>query len=283
MQITRRGCILGLQFGFASCARRRQLSIVKVLAKPYFNMAPFYLANESGYFADEGLRLEIQEVDASQVAIPVLAAGQADMAFFGINPSMINAAVRGARIRLVAGRQVYSPKCPEERRIYGSRQAFPNGFTDFQQMKGMKASLGHAVTGNTAFLWTQCLASAGLTSTDVPLSDVNDMELAATMLATGKLDVLLPAQMYDIELTPLRDRIVPGPAISSILPNFMYSHIFFGKRLLDNSRDIGVRVVRAYFRGARDFVAGKTPHFIDELVKEQHLDPRYVQAPGTVP
>lgn len=275
-RITRRDCLLALPLASAACARRPP-SILKLLAMPYFNMAPLYLANESGYFADEGLRLEIQGVDRSQVAIPLLAAGQADVAFFGINPSMINAVLRGARIRLVAGRQVFSAQCPDERRLYGSRKAFPDGFTDFRQIKGKKASLGRKSVGIGGFLWTQCLAAAGLTATDVPLTDVNDMELSAAMLATGQIDVLLPTQEYDIGLTPLRDRIVPGPAISSILPGFMFSHIFFGKRLLDDSRDLGVRLLRAYFRGAREFVAGRSPRFVGQLIQDQHLDPKQVQ------
>ena len=35
--------------------------------------------------------------------------------------------------------------------------------------------------------------------------------------------------------------------------------------------------LRAYFRGAREFVAGRSPRFVDQLIQDQHLDPKQVQ------
>jgi NitT/TauT family transport system substrate-binding protein len=276
--ITRRSCLAGLSaLPWAGCARHRPATDVRVVAMPYFSMASLYLADESGYFADAGLRLQIQEIDRSQIAIPLLASGQADVAFFGISTPFINAAARGARVRIVAGRHQYSPACPDERRLYGSQHAFPAGFTDVRQMKGMKASMGRVSAGIGLFLWDQFLASGGLTSTDVSLSNVNDYDSAAALLATGKIDVLLPSQDRDIALTPLRDHVVPGPSVSSILPNFVYAYIIFGKRFLDDSPAAGARFLKAYFRGSRDFRTGKTPKFLDRLIQEDHLDPESVR------
>jgi NitT/TauT family transport system substrate-binding protein len=243
---------------------------------PYFNMASLYLADESGYFGGEGMRIEIRELDRSQIALPLLAGGQADAAFFGISAPLINAVVRGARVRIVAGRHVYSPECIEGRRLYGSRQAFPNGFTDLQQMRGKKASLGRSSSGLSAFIWAQCLVAAGLTDKDVSLLNTNDKEASATLLATGKIDVLLPAQELDIGLTSLRDRIVPGPPVSAFLPNFVYAYIIFGKRFLDAPPAEGARFLKAYFRGSRDFLAGKTPKFVDRIVEKDGLDAKTV-------
>jgi ABC-type nitrate/sulfonate/bicarbonate transport system substrate-binding protein len=265
---------------WTACSRRQSASsTVRVVAMPYFNMASLYLADESGYFAGQGLRIDIQEIDRSQVAMPLLAGGKADAAFFGINPTLINAVHRGARVRIAAGRYVYTQDCPAGRRFWGSQKAFPNGFNDLRQMKGKKACLGRMSIGSTGpFIWEQCLAAAGLTSRDVELLDLNDFQAAAALLATGKVDVLLPTQEHDIGLTPLYNRIVPGPAISLFLPNFMYSYITFGKRFLDDSPDEGKRFLKAYFQGARDFLAGKSPKFLDRIEKQDGLDPGRLRA-----
>jgi ABC-type nitrate/sulfonate/bicarbonate transport system substrate-binding protein len=128
-----------------------------------------------------------------------------------------------------------------------------------------------------AFIWAQCLVAAGLTDRDVTLLKTNDKEASAALLATGKIDVLLPAQELDIGLTPLRDRIVPGPSVSSFLPNFVYSYIIFGKRFLDAPPSEGARFLRAYFRGSRDFLAGKTPKFVDRIIEKDGLDAKTVR------
>ena len=279
IQLTRRQCLMGLSgVSLPACGRRsRPVEQVRAVALPYLNMAPLYVADESGYFAEEGLSLQIQELDGSNVAIPLLAGGKADVAFFAVSAPLINAIMRGARTRIVAGRQVYSPDCAEDRRYYGSRRAFPDGFQDLRQMKGKKASMGRTSSGIGAFIWAQGLAAAGLAAEDVEMLHLNDPQAAATLLATDKLDVLFPAQEHDIGLTPLRERIVPGPAVSSFLPGFMYSFLIFGKRFLDDSPDDGVRFLRAYFKGSRDFLAGKTPRFIERLVQRDGLDPKLVR------
>jgi len=80
--MTRRRCITGLSMlPLTACTRRSTPPAqVRVVAMPYFNMASLYLADESGYFAGEGMRIEIRELDRSQIALPLLAGGQADAA-----------------------------------------------------------------------------------------------------------------------------------------------------------------------------------------------------------
>src|SRR5580700_7291590 len=116
---TRRAWLAGLSSLQLGCTRRRPPTDIRVVAMPYFSMASLYLADESGYFGDAGFRVQILEYDRSQVAIPLLASGQADAACFGISAPFINAAIRGARVRIVAGRCQYSSACPDERRLYG--------------------------------------------------------------------------------------------------------------------------------------------------------------------
>jgi NitT/TauT family transport system substrate-binding protein len=276
--VTRRQTMLALAaLPWSACARRRKPTTqVRVVALPYFNMAPLYLAHEGGYFAEQGLRIEIQEMEGSNAAIPLLSARQADAAFFGVSAPLVNAVVRGARVRIVAGRQVYSPNCLDQRRFYGSQLAFPRGFNDLSQIKGQKLCAPRS-NGMSGFILAQALAAAGLHSSDVVMMSLTDEKAAATLLAAGKLDVLLPSAEYDIGLTPLRERVVPGPAVGSFLPNFMYSTMIFGKRFLDDSPEDGKRFLTAYLKGTRDFLAGKTPRFFDRLAERDGQDPNLVR------
>ena len=111
--LTRRKCLLSLpMIPIAACRKAAAPVPVHVVAMPYLYMASLYLADELGHFAKEGLHVDIEQMEGSTVTIPVLAGGKADAAFFGIHPALINAVARGARIRIVAGRQFYSTDCP---------------------------------------------------------------------------------------------------------------------------------------------------------------------------
>jgi ABC-type nitrate/sulfonate/bicarbonate transport system substrate-binding protein len=255
---------------FAGCARRRTLSApVRVLAGPYFYLGGLYLSQELGYFKDQGLEVELQQVEGSRAMVPLLADGKADVAFTAVNPSVINAIARGLRLRIAAGRGVYTSRCPDARRVCGSRQAFPNGFTDLRQMKGKHVAPGSA-TGIGAFCFDRALASARLTRQDLTLVPIEDKE-AAVLIAAGKLDVAF-GNSDDFRLSSLWDQVVQGPSYSSFLPEFMYSFVYYGKRFLDDSREEGVRFLRAFLKGQREFQAGKNPAFLTTFAKENGLD-----------
>ncbi len=73
-------------------------------------------------------------------------------------------------------------------------------------------------------------------------------------------------------------QLAQGPRLSSVLPNFQYSFIVFGSRLLDGDVRTGALFLRAYLRGANDFLAGKTPAFLYDFAKAGDLDPQLVRA-----
>ncbi len=269
LMITRRELLLGTSMlAAASCARPRVTTTVRVVAVPYFNMSALYLADEAGYFADQGITVQIQELPHSTTAIPLLSGGGADVAFFGVSPTLINAIARGARVRIAASRYCYAPDCPEVKRFYGSRTAFPDGFTDLRQVKGKRVILAGTPGSMGEFVWDNALLSAGLQRSDVSVLPLQDADGTAVLLGAGKVDVILPNVDYDPGLTTFRDRIVAGPGASAALPNFQFSFITFGKRFLDDSPEQGATFLRAYFRAARDFAGGKTPpKFFDRLSK----------------
>jgi NitT/TauT family transport system substrate-binding protein len=265
MTFSRRYFIAGL--GAMSCARREP-STVTVVARPYLEMASLFLADEGGYFAEEGLRIQVRGAESSRISVPMLAAGEADVAGLGPNSSLFNAILRGARLRIVAGRHTYSSACTETRRFYGSQKSFPHGFTDLRQMKGKRVAFVGIAASLGKFIGATALRQSGLTPADVKLSDLDDKKISTALLLSGDLDVVLPAAEFELGATTFRDRVVEGPPIASIIPDFMDSFFVFGKRLLDGPSSTGVRFLRAYFRAARDYKAGKSPaKFFAELAR----------------
>jgi NitT/TauT family transport system substrate-binding protein len=253
----------------AGCARRALASPVRVLAGPYFYLGGLYLAQELGYFQEHGVAVELQQVESTRAMVPLLADNKADVAFVAINPAVINAITRGARVRITAGRGIYTSRCPDTHRVCGSRKAFPNGFTDLRQIKGMRVS-SSSTTSIGAFVFDQALASVKLTREDLKVVPIEGRE-AAVLLAAGKIDVAFGAA-DDLQMGALWDQVVPGPSYADFLPEFMYTFVFYGKRFLDGPREDGVRFLRAFLKGQREFQGGKNPAYLTNFASENGLD-----------
>lgn len=254
----------------AGCLRAfPQAQPIRVLSSPYLGSAPLYLAQEQGYFRQEGLDVQIQEGEGSRTTIPLLAGGKADVAFGTLAPQVFNAINRGARIRMVAARSKFTGACPEQRRVYGSRQAFPGGFNDLRQMKGKRVAFDVRLSIAT-YAMSKALAMTGLTKDDFTIVQLEDRE-AAAMLAAGKIDVCFGASST-IQNSAVLDRVVAGPSFSVLLPDFAHGHILYGRRLLDGPPAEGAKFLRALLRASRDYVAGKDPEWLKQFARENGYD-----------
>jgi NitT/TauT family transport system substrate-binding protein len=76
---------------------RVRVGFLKVLSE-----APMVLARARGYFAAEGLDVELVDFAVTADALPVLGTGQLDVITGGLNPAVFNAVARGVNVKIVA-------------------------------------------------------------------------------------------------------------------------------------------------------------------------------------
>jgi len=253
----------------SGCAKRPARRLLRVGSPPSFLLAPLYLANERGYFADAGLDLDIQLMTDTTQTMPLLAAGQFDVACAAATPGAFNAVARGARIRIVAARDIAAPGCTHE--VHGNRRSFPNGFTAAAALKGKRVSVT-AKTSLTAFVLDALLESAGLDSSDVALVTMRLSESAPALVA-GRLDAVV-----DLDLGFSSPEVIPGPSLAGILPGFQLAYIFFGRTLLDGDAAPGAAFLAAYLMAVREFRAGAVPVALDRLAAANGMDPAAARA-----
>lgn len=85
---------------------------LKVVSYPYLSLAPFFIADEEGYFTEQGLQIEFVKISDTSIALPALIKGNLDVWGGYIDPSCLNAIARGAHIRIVADKgQLNSKLC----------------------------------------------------------------------------------------------------------------------------------------------------------------------------
>ena len=238
-------------------------------------MSPFYAAYEAGYFRHAGLDVELSTELPGIQSIPLLASGNLDVGFPGLTTGLMNAVARGARVRIVAGREISSSSCNLHGRLYGALSTFPNGIQSMRQLRGRRIAVSSSTTIGL-FCVDKMLEHEGMNRADVVLRRMGSSERLAALKAGGVDAFLSTSADLDPMLRALH--LAPGPSLADVLPGFQYSFIAFGSRLLDGDVRTGASFLRAYFRGARDYLAGKSPAFMDRFAKSNGLDPALVRA-----
>jgi len=266
------GCLTGIASAAGSaCSHRKASSLekVRVGAVRRLSTSSLHLAQELGYFREAGFDLEILQSGTPLNSMALLAGGKIDVYFAGCNISLLNAVIKGLRLRIVAGRQVASSTCVDVGAIYGSRRTFPHGLADLTQLKGKRVAVGLAI-GLAQFALDAHLASAGLSIADVTPISLDFQQNVAALLG-GSVDATVGTDDFERDLASLPG-IVHTPGLARLYPGFQYSYIIFGQTMLAAGLDSGARFLSAYLRGAREFARGRTPQFMEEFAKAYGLD-----------
>ena len=148
-------------------------------------MSSLYLTMEARYFEEVGLDVSIDTVLPSPQALPLLAAGKLDAAFTPLSAAVMNAAGKGARVRLVAGREFVSPTCGDFGCIYGPKERFPDGIPDFRILRGKRIAV-RRMGGVGEMALEMELQSVGLELRDVQVAYMMLPEAIAS-LASGSV------------------------------------------------------------------------------------------------
>lgn len=228
---------------------RKQL---KVGTLPTIGNAPFIIAQQRGYFADEGLDVELVQFASGAEAIAPLATGQVDAAN-SINPSagLLNAIMRGLSVKIVADNGSIRAKRNIANIMVRKALAPTSGALDLATLpRPIKAAA--AAEGLVAHAIILLEAErAGLQISDVSMTFLGlpDMNVA---LSNGGVDLVNSGEPL-ITLAVQQGIAVRWKPMADLYANMPYSNLIFGPNLLEKDRDAGQRLVRAYLRGARDY------------------------------
>jgi NitT/TauT family transport system substrate-binding protein len=255
----------------SACSRRKASSLQKlrVGAVRRLSTSSLHLANELGFFREAGFELEILQSGTPLNSVALLAGGKIDVYFTGCNVTLLNAVIKGIRLKIVAGRQAAFPSCGDVGAIYALRRTFPHGLADLRQLKGKRVAVGQAI-GFAQFALDAHLATVGLSMNDVITIGLDIRQNVAALFGGG-VDATVGGEDFDRDLASMPE-IVHSPGLASIYPGFQHSYIIFGQTLLAADPDRGARFLSAYLRGAREFARGKTPRFMEQFARAYGLD-----------
>ncbi len=266
------GCLATVALADAACWARKPSAAQKLrLSAPKrLSMSSLYLAQESGYFREAGVELELMQIANPLDAMTLLAGGKVDVVFSGLSTAFLNAALKGLALKIVAGREIASPTCGSMGAIYGLRRKFPSGLEDLTQLKGKRIAAGPSI-GISHFALDAQLESAGVSGNDVSTVNLSWAQAIAALIG-GSVDGMVLNEEAERSLTAIYSEIVRTQGLSQVYPNFQFSYIYFGSTLLSGDPSRGAGFLSAYLRGVREFVQGRTPRYMEEFARSNGLD-----------
>jgi hypothetical protein len=90
-------------------------------------------------------------------------------------------------------------------------------------------------------------------------------------MISGSLDALVNGTNLPIAVGEHPEIVREAAGARAIAP-LQYSYIWFGSRLLAAGIPVGARLLAAYLRASKDFLAGATPQFLKDYAASSGLD-----------
>ena len=223
------------------------IGVIGILAE-----AGLYVAQERGYFAQEGLAVEFIKDLYGPDAFPALATGQIDAVGGAFGPEVVNAIQRGIHVKLVAGMNSYIPGWDSGFLAVRKELIDSGKVKDWKDLKGLKIAVSEPRPNLTDYFASKYLANGGLTFADVTTVNVPFANMIAA-LKTGGVDAAHTSEPLSTVVSDVGAAVKWKP-VSSYAPSGLTVAILqFGPTLLEQAPDVGDRLLTADMRGARDY------------------------------
>ncbi|HVS64095.1 MAG TPA: ABC transporter substrate-binding protein [Thermoanaerobaculia bacterium] len=251
-------------------AEQTPLRKIRVLARAHLSMAPLLIAQEEGYFREQGLDVELFSLASSRDGLPALIKGDLDVLTSSIVPAYLNLIAHGAPIRLVADKgRIGTGGCS-----YLGFWTRPDAVVSARTLR-RRSSRQRWLFSVARGTFYEYLSERFLAGTDIPPDDVDlvDIDGSAEVegLARGTVDVGLGTESKFLAAAR-EGLLVEWKSASDVLPGFQFSVLLFGPSLLETDREAGQRFINGYLRGVRQYNQGKTDRNLEILAARTDFD-----------
>lgn len=235
---------------------------------PVMIYAPLFVAQERGYFADEGLAVELTPVQGGSDSVVQLAAGNFDVAVGGAGAGLLNAAARGVKFTIVAPMHQERPPLASPLVISAKRTGEIKSVAD---LKGKKVAI-NATGAATEYWLAEALKKANLTFNDIQLVALPFRDVPAA-LENGSLDASILGEPL---ATINKDKGIVSLLADDFINGFTSTYVYMGEPILTQNPAAAKGFVRAYLRACRDLQGSYMTPEIAQIIE------KYTQVPAAV-
>ncbi len=215
--------------------------------------APLFIAQDRGYFKEQGLSLNITRFQSASDVVAPLGAGQLDAGGGAISAGLFNAIARGVELKIVADK--------------GQHSGSPiNGFTSavvvvvpqsdaaqyrtLADLKGKTIALASVGSGNEIML-DRGLRTVGLTEQDINIKQLAFPDML-TALSTHAVDAAVEIEPF-VAQGQSKGILTPWLKSEELYAGQEGGVLMFGPSLAKLGPDVGNKFMLAYIKGIRDY------------------------------
>lgn len=269
--VKRKAIFCSLAILGASCTPEKPATLdpIRIATRALLTSGPIYIADEEGFFKDEGIDLIFADAPTRSIqAVPLLENERLDVLAANVNAGIFASVKTGARLRIVADRGHVSTSGCDFDAIVGRGDLFPDDSPSQAQLRGRKLSINAAVTPE--FIVDKFLAAHGVTQSELEKVSLVDA-LEPEGLRAKNIDISHASEPYLTRMKDNKERVI-GPA-SKYAPGAHFGILVFGPTLTVKNRALGERFMAAYIRGIRQYALGATPRNVEILSKRMKFEP----------
>ena len=223
----------------------------------------FFIGEEKGYFAEQGIQLDVTTFRAMTDMLPLLATDKLDVITGGNNPAFFNAHASGAGGLIVADVTIFRPPGPGVKN--GSMVIVRNDLLDqvkrISDLKGRPFAINSAGSIAEEF-FEKVLASDGLTPADVTVQVIPYPDQVAA-LSNRAIDAAMQIEPF---ITQAHDQNVASPLfdLGTILAGYPNQVLVYSLDFIREKPDLARRFMVAHLKALR--------YIEDAFVKGIHRD-----------
>ena len=212
--------------------------------------APFYIAQDKGYFKSEGLDVDLIVLDSGAKVIAPLGTGELDVGSGALSVGFWNALVRGVKFRIVADRG-HTEKGYRYQSVFMRKDLVDSGqFKSLKDLKGMR--MGFAAQGVTSLsLLNEAAKFAGIKFEDaIPVYLSFPQQVAALQNKALDGSFLIEPMATAAANAGIGVRFMDT---NEFYPHQQISVIFFSDKFATERRAVAEKFMRGWLRGVRTY------------------------------
>lgn len=237
-----------------------ELTPLKVLLLPYDSFAPFFIAQEEGYFAEQGLDVEFVKLDGSSDAIALVAQGEIDVWAGSIGVGLFNVMAKVDNVKIVADKGFIDPDgCTYFSGLVGAEP----DIATVAELQGK--NIGGRRTALQGYYLAKLLSQADLSFSDVEIADIPNAAKAEA-LANRSVSLVVAGEPWVTRMLEETDAVLWQTA-QEVIPDFQFGAIVYGPSLLEQNPDAGQRFMVAYRQAVKQYNEGKTDRNLEIIAQ----------------
>ena len=241
----------------AICAEK-----VTVAALPFVSSSPLFIAQEKGYFSEQGLEVELKFFRSAQPIAVAIASKDADFGITAFTAGFYNLASKGAL--KVIGAQLHEVKGYPGSAILVSNKAYNAGLTSVDKLPGHTFAMSQ-VGSSFHYMIGRISENSGFDIKDMTLKPLQSVGNMIGALKSGQVDSMIIVPHIAKPLEKAGAAKIIG-WVADYAP-YQVGGLFTSTSNITNKRSTVEKFITAYQKGIADYRAA----FIDDDENQQEI------------